>query len=56
MPGLVPGIQVFKLEADQDVDGRDKPDDDEARVPSFSRGNKRMNRSDSGRPNRFRHE
>jgi hypothetical protein len=29
MPGLVPGIHVFKAEADQNVDGRDKPGHDE---------------------------
>jgi hypothetical protein len=29
MPGLVPGIHVFSLGTDQDVDGRDKPGHDE---------------------------
>jgi hypothetical protein len=25
MPGLVPGIHVFELRVEEDVDGRDKP-------------------------------
>jgi hypothetical protein len=29
MPGLVPGIHVFKSESIKDVDGRDKPGHDE---------------------------
>jgi hypothetical protein len=28
MPGFMPGIHVLKLEADQDVDGRDEPGHD----------------------------
>ena len=35
MPGLVPGIRVFRVDASEDVDGRDKPghDDEEAGMP-----------------------
>jgi hypothetical protein len=29
MPGLVPGIHVFLVFANQDVDGRDKPGHDD---------------------------
>jgi hypothetical protein len=29
MPGLVPGIHVFKTKPQKDVDGRDKPGHDE---------------------------
>src|SRR5690242_21822981 len=32
MPGLVPGIHVFKTSAAEDVDGRDKPGHDEAKM------------------------
>jgi hypothetical protein len=30
MPGLVPGIHVFKTVSKQDVDGRDEPGHDDA--------------------------
>jgi hypothetical protein len=29
MPGFMPGIHVFKLRFEEDVDGRDKPGRDE---------------------------
>jgi hypothetical protein len=29
MPGLVPGIHVFRTTGEKDVDGRDKPGHDE---------------------------
>ena len=32
MPGLVPGIHAFRLTAQEDVDGRDKPGHDEQRM------------------------
>jgi hypothetical protein len=39
MPGLVPGIHVFFLETQQDVDGRDnKPGHDETDGPSSAAG------------------
>jgi hypothetical protein len=31
MPGLVPGIHVFGLSSNKDVDGRDKPGHDDLR-------------------------
>jgi hypothetical protein len=31
MPGLVPGIHVFKTPSKKDVDGRDEPGHDEER-------------------------
>jgi hypothetical protein len=36
MPGLVPGIHVFRASARKDVDGRDKPGHDE-KSDSFSK-------------------
>jgi hypothetical protein len=30
MPGLVPGIHVFRMRRKEDVDGRDKPGHDES--------------------------
>jgi hypothetical protein len=34
MPGLVPGIHVWLLFGNKDVDGRDKPGHDEGEVAS----------------------